>query len=69
MAITHADSEYETHLRAVEQAARELNLSEATIRAWIIQRRIGFVKLGKSVRVPATEIRRLLDGGFRAASR
>ena len=33
--------------RTVEQAAAELNLSRATIRAWIAQRRLGHVRLGR----------------------
>lgn len=55
--------------RTVAQAAVELNLSTSTLRAWILHRRIGVVKLGRAVRVPATEIRRLLDQGFVPAER
>ena len=33
--------------RTVEQTAVELNLSKATIRAWIAQRRLGHVRLGR----------------------
>ena len=55
--------EYIGQPRTVEQTAAELNLSQATIRAWIFQRRIGFVRLGRSVRVPSAEIQRLLDQG------
>lgn len=50
--------------RTVAQAAEELNVSRSTIRAWIAQRRIGFVKLGRAVRIPAGEIQRFLDAGF-----
>jgi excisionase family DNA binding protein len=50
--------------RTVEQAATELNLSRATIRAWIAQRRLGHVRLGRAIRIPADEIRRLLDAGY-----
>jgi excisionase family DNA binding protein len=50
--------------RTVRQAAAELNVSQGTIRAWIIQRRLGFVRLGRAVRVPSAEIKRLLDTGF-----
>ena len=48
----------------VLQAADALNVSPLTVRAWIAQRRIGFVRLGRAVRVPANEIQRLLDRGF-----
>ncbi len=50
--------------RTVSQAAAELNLSQGTIRAWIAQRRIGIVRLGRAVRVPSAEIQRLLDSGY-----
>lgn len=50
--------------RTVSMAAEELNVSVSTIRAWIAQRKIGFVRLGRAVRVPAEEIRRLLEEGF-----
>jgi len=50
--------------RTVEQAASELNLSRATIRAWIAQRRLGHVRLGRAIRIPADEIRRVLETGY-----
>lgn len=50
--------------RTVEQAAAELNLSKATIRAWIAQRRLGHVRLGRAIRVPVNEIRRVLESGY-----
>jgi excisionase family DNA binding protein len=46
---------------SVAQAARALNLSVACIRAWVLQRRIAYLKLGRSIRIPASEIRRLLE--------
>ena len=50
--------------RTVEEAATELNLSRATIRAWIAQRRLGHIRLGRAIRIPADEIRRVLDAGY-----
>jgi len=50
--------------RTVTEAASELNVSQATIRAWIGQRKIGHLKIGRSVRVPAAEILRLLEAGY-----
>jgi excisionase family DNA binding protein len=50
--------------RTVEQAALELNLSRATIRAWIAQRRLGHVRLGRAIRIPVEEIRRVLERGY-----
>ena len=54
----------QTQPRTVEQAAEELNLSPATIRAWIVQRRLGHVRLGRAVRIPVEEIRRVLEAGY-----
>jgi len=50
--------------RTVDQAAAQLNLSRATIRAWIAQRRLGHVRLGRAIRIPAQEIRRMLEAGY-----
>ena len=47
----------------VKQAASELNVSVHTIRAWIAQRRLGCVRLGRAVRIPASEIERLVERG------
>ena len=50
--------------RTVAQAAAELNLSRATIRAWLAQRRLGYVRLGRAVRIPVSEIQRVLEAGY-----
>jgi excisionase family DNA binding protein len=50
--------------RTVRQAAEALGLSAATIRAWIRQRRIGYLRLGRAVRIPESEIRRIVDRGM-----
>jgi excisionase family DNA binding protein len=42
------------------EAASLLRVSIHTIRAWRYQRRLGYSKLGRSVRIPHREIRRLL---------
>jgi len=47
----------------VSQVAQALGLKPATIRAWIAQRKLGYVKLGRAVRVPRTEVERLLREG------
>jgi excisionase family DNA binding protein len=51
------------NLKTVEQAAKELSVSVHTVRAWIAQRKIGHVRLGRAVRVPAAEIARLIERG------
>jgi excisionase family DNA binding protein len=47
----------------VEQAAAALDLSVACLRAWIARRKIGIVRLGRSIRIPYTEIERLVAEG------
>ena len=53
----------------VKETATEFNVSPFTVRAWIAQRRLGHVKLGRAIRVPRAEIARLLETGFRPAKR
>lgn len=52
---------------AVAEAARVLGLRESTIRRWILQRRITYTKLGRSVRIPHAEVLRLVREGRREA--
>ena len=55
--------------RTVRESAQELGLSVHTVRAWIAQRRIAHVRLGRAIRIPESEIRRLLQAGLRPARR
>jgi excisionase family DNA binding protein len=47
----------------VRQAGERLGLRESTLRAWIAQRRIGIVRLGRAIRIPLEEIDRLIAQG------
>lgn len=47
--------------RTVQEAADELGLSVHTIRAWIASRRLGHLRLGRAIRIPASEIRRVIE--------
>ena len=47
----------------VKETSQALGLAEVTIRAWIARRRIGYVRLGRSVRIPLSEVQRLLEAG------
>jgi excisionase family DNA binding protein len=49
----------------VEQAASMLGLRASTIRRWILQRRIGYCKLGRAVRIPAEVVEKLIAEGWR----
>ena len=52
-----------SQLRTINQAASELSVSIHTIRAWVASRKIGSVRLGRAVRIPAAEIARLIQRG------
>lgn len=58
-----------TQPRTVRQAAHELNVSAHTIRAWVAQRRLGHVRLGRSIRIPTAAIEQLLEQGFTPAKK
>ena len=47
--------------RTVAEAAEELGLSVHTIRAWVANRRIEHLRLGRAIRIPAAEIRRVIE--------
>ena len=47
----------------VREAARALSLSPATVRAWIAARRLGYIRLGRAIRVPTDEVQRVLAAG------
>ena len=48
-------------LRTVAEAAQEFGLSVHTVRAWVAARRIAHVRLGRAIRIPAEEIRRIIQ--------
>ncbi len=50
-------------LLTISQAAERLALKASTLRAWIAQRRIGIVRLGRAIRIPLEEIERLIAEG------
>lgn len=47
--------------RTVAEAAGELGLSVHTIRAWVAARRLAHIRLGRAIRIPAAEIRRVIE--------
>ena len=54
-------------LLTVPQAAERLNVTRACIRRWILERKIATVKLGRLIRIPASEVERLVNSGLRPA--
>jgi|SRR5689334_14403902 excisionase family DNA binding protein len=47
--------------RTIAEAATELGLSVHTIRTWVAARRIAHIRLGRVIRIPASEISRLIE--------
>jgi excisionase family DNA binding protein len=56
-------------LLTVPAFAAELGVTPACIRRWILERKITIVRVGRLVRVPATEIERIVRFGTRPALR
>ena len=51
----------------ISEVAARLGLSPWTIRTWITQKRIGCVRLGRSIRISESEVERLIRLGTRPA--
>jgi excisionase family DNA binding protein len=50
-------------LLKIPEASELLALSQKTVWQWIAERRIGVVRLGRAVRIPLSEIERLMEEG------
>jgi excisionase family DNA binding protein len=57
----------QTNLLSVQQFADALHVTTSCIRRWILLQKITTVKIGRLVRIPASEIERLVDSGLRPA--
>lgn len=51
-------------LLRVPEAAEALSISEKTLWGWIGARKVGVHRVGRSVRVPESEIARILEEGY-----
>lgn len=54
-------------LLTVDAVAKALSVTPACIRRWIFERKIATVKLGRLVRIPLSEVRRMVEQGLRPA--
>lgn len=54
-------------LLTVEETANRLGLKEATIRRRILERKIDYVKNGRSVRIPVEAVEKVMAAGYRPA--
>jgi excisionase family DNA binding protein len=54
----------QTRLLRVEEAANLLAVKPSTVRAWLLRRRIGKVRIGRrAVRIPTGEVERIIAEG------
>jgi excisionase family DNA binding protein len=60
-------NKHSSALLSVQEFADALNITVACARRWILERKITTVKLGRLIRVPVTEVERLVDSGLRPA--
>ncbi len=56
-----------TKLFTVQEAAEALRIKPATVRAWVLRRKINSFRVGRAVRISAEEIERVLRDGLRTA--
>jgi excisionase family DNA binding protein len=54
-------------LLTVAETAEALRIKPATVRAWVLRRKISSFRVGRAVRVSAEEIDRALHDGLRPA--
>jgi excisionase family DNA binding protein len=54
-------------LLSIPQFAEQLGVTDSCIRRWILERRVGVIKVGRLVRIPATEFERIVAEGTRPA--
>jgi excisionase family DNA binding protein len=52
---------------AVRPAAKTLGIQEKTLRVWLASGRIGCVRYGRTIRVPLSELNRIITEGYRPA--
>ncbi len=52
-------------LLRVRQFAEAANLREATVRSWVLYRKIAVIRLGgRAIRIPKSELTRLINEGM-----
>lgn len=56
-------------LLRVNEFALRLDVTPACVRRWLLERKIASTRVGRLVRIPASEIGRLVESGLRPARR
>ena len=59
----HVDNSKEKPLLSSKEFAFALGVKESTVRSWTLLRKIKVVKVGHLVRIPRTEVLRIIDEG------
>ena len=54
-------------LYRINAAAKRWNVAEKTARVWISQGRVAHVRVGRGIRVPLSEVDRIIAEGYRPA--
>lgn len=54
-------------LLSIAEFAEALGVTVACCRRWILERRVTFTKIGRLVRIPASEVDRLVEEGLHPA--
>lgn len=51
-------------LLPIKSAAERLGISVSAVRCWVLRRKIAYHKIGGAVRIPASEVERILKDGY-----
>jgi excisionase family DNA binding protein len=51
-------------LLTLREASDRLGLRESTLRKWVLQKRIAYCKIGRSVRLPAQVVEKLIRESY-----
>ena len=54
-------------LLTIREASQRLGLRESTLRKWLFQKRIAYCKLGRSVRLPANVVEKMIRESYHEA--
>jgi excisionase family DNA binding protein len=54
-------------LLTIREASAALALQPATLRRWVLERRISYAKIGRAVRIPADAVEAVIQKGYRPA--
>lgn len=50
-------------LYKIKEVAQKMGVAEVTIRTWLAERRLEFIRLGRCVRISSAEVERLIADG------